>query len=411
MSISEHTQLLPGVPFIESPLFDTLIDESDLSSEEISIARQLNERGFAVIDFPDRDLSSRIDRIKTNLAPRYTVDMENPDTIKAQGDQRIQDAWRFDDDVRAIATNRAVIGLLEKLYGRRAFPFQTLNFPVGTQQAPHSDSIHFSSLPERFMCGVWVAFEDVHPDAGPLVYYPGSHRWPVLNNAMIGQKKRSHDNLSAQTPFEGVWQAMARSHGIDPETFLAKKGQALIWMANLLHGGSPQANPRLTRWSQVTHYYFADCIYYTPAYSDEPLGRFDLRVVHNIATDQIEPNSYLGETLPEPVERAPRHGNQLSRLARKLSPRSIPKPVNSGTGSEPAPNPDAGQIGHPVAIDEQPSSGEPGQMPDRGRAALLPPDFDRDLYMELNPDVAKSGMAADVHYLAYGCEEGRRYRE
>jgi hypothetical protein len=49
--------------------------------------------------------------------------------------------------------------------------------------------------------------------------------------------------------------------------FFACKGQALIWAANLLHGGSVQHDPARTRWSQVTHYYFRDCIYYTPAFS------------------------------------------------------------------------------------------------------------------------------------------------
>ncbi len=45
------------------------------------------------------------------------------------------------------------------------------------------------------------------------------------------------------------------------------KGHALIWHANLLHGGSQQKDPRRTRHSQVTHYFFEDCKYYTPMHS------------------------------------------------------------------------------------------------------------------------------------------------
>ena len=33
-------------------------------------------------------------------------------------------------------------------------------------------------MPEGFMCGVWVALEDMDMDNGPLVYYPGSHQLP-----------------------------------------------------------------------------------------------------------------------------------------------------------------------------------------------------------------------------------------
>ncbi|WP_369828435.1 hypothetical protein [Erythrobacter sp. SAORIC-644] len=65
--------------------------------------------------------------------------------------------------------------------------------------------------------------------------------------------------------------------------FLACKGQALIWTANLLHGASQQTNPTLTRWSQVTHYFFDDCIYYTPAFSDEAHGRLAPRDLVSVA--------------------------------------------------------------------------------------------------------------------------------
>jgi len=291
------TNLFPGLPLIESPLFPSQKSALELTADEERIATDLYERGFAVFDFPDGDLDARIDRIKRNLAPRYGINFDDPHGDKTVGERRIQDAWEYDADVRAIASNEAVLELLSKLYGRQAFPFQTLNFPVGTQQDVHSDSVHFSSLPERFMCGVWLAMEDVHAGAGPLFYVPGSHRWPILTNALIGRRGRGRDRNSAQEPFGPGWQALCEAHQAQEETFLARKGQALIWCANLLHGGSLQTDPTLTRWSQVTHYYFEDCIYYTPAFSDEPVGRLDLRNLRAINDGQPRPNSYLGETI------------------------------------------------------------------------------------------------------------------
>jgi phytanoyl-CoA dioxygenase PhyH len=288
--------LLPGVPLVESPLFAQSIDAMGLTEQERGIAMQLHGRGYAVLDFPDSELDARIERIKGNLGPRYEIDLSGTTDIGARN-LRLQDAWEFDDDVRAIAANPAILALLGKLYGRRAFPFQTLNFPVGTEQHPHADAAHFSSQPERFMCGVWLAMEDIRPEAGPLIYYPGSHAWPIVSNAMIGRAGWGAPRESAQAPFEAVWRAMLAAHDIAEERFLPRKGQALIWAANLLHGGAPRSHPRTTRWSQVTHYYFADCIYYTPAFSDEPLGRLDLRAITNIATGAIEPNSLLGEEI------------------------------------------------------------------------------------------------------------------
>ena len=296
MSIS--SQLLPGVPLIESSLFSASINASGLTDQEISIARSLNEHGYAIIDFPDSEIDARINRIKTRLTAHFGMDISGIWASKNPGKLRVQDFWKEDEDVKAIANNSTIISLLGKLYGREAFPFQTLNFPVGTEQHPHSDSVHFSSLPERFMCGVWLAFEDTHPDAGPLVYYPGSHRWPIITNVMIGRRGWQSHASSAQTPFEQVWRALIAETGIQPELFFARKGQALIWAANLLHGGSVQHEPCRTRWSQVTHYYFKDCAYYTPAFSDEPFGRLDLRMVINIASGEIVPSTILGEAMP-----------------------------------------------------------------------------------------------------------------
>ncbi|WP_022677156.1 phytanoyl-CoA dioxygenase family protein [Novosphingobium sp. B-7] len=293
------TNPLPGIPLIESPLFPSLQASLNLTAGEARIAQSLATNGFAVIDFPDAELDSRIARIKANLAPRFVgVDLNDPASVKAGGDRRIQDAWTFDEDVKAIACNQVVLDLLGKLYGRDAFPFQTLNFPVGTQQEAHTDLVHFSSLPERFMCGVWLAMEDIDADAGPLHYWPGSHRWPALNNLLIGRQGYGSKLDSAQDPFAVAWRALVAAHQVEPQTFLARKGQALIWTANLLHGGGWQSDPHRTRWSQVTHYYFTDCIYYTPAFSDEAFGRLDVRNPVSIVDGTVHAGRHLGQDLP-----------------------------------------------------------------------------------------------------------------
>ena len=363
---SISSRVLPGVPLVESPLFSVSIDAMGLSDAERVIARDLNERGYAVIDFPDPMIEARIDRIKTSLSPRYALDPSDPDVVRTAGNLRIQDAWEFDEDVKAIAASPSILGLLEKLYGRRAFPFQTLNFPVGTQQHAHADSAHFSSQPERFMCGVWLAMEDITDGSGPLLYYPGSHKWPIVSNAMIGRRGWNQGRSSAQAPFEAAWNAMVEANQTVPETFLARKGQALIWAANLLHGGSPRTDPTRTRWSQVTHYYFENCIYYTPAFSDEPLGRLDLRAITNVATGEIEPNRLTGEdVMPYHVDKDPvTAGSVWQRLLRR---------------------------------EKQPDG--------------LPADFDPKTYLMLNMDVAAAGDDPATHYLTHGRAEQRRYRK
>lgn len=313
---NDSQRILPGVPLVESPLFGAVLDELSLTLAERGIAQNLHRDGFAVFDFPDEEIAQRAERIKAALGPGFDIAGWRAEGWAANVSLRAQDAWKTNPDVRAIACNAAVRDLLTKLYGRRAFPFQTLNFPVGTQQHFHSDSIHFSSAPERFMCGVWIALEDIDEGAGPLVYYPGSHRWPILTNEMIGKVVGDSRDFLAQAPYEQAWREIAAASGVAPRTFMPKKGQALIWAANLLHGGSRQTNPALTRWSQVTHYYFDGCAYYTPAFSDPLIGNLDLRRITDISTGRPAPNIYIDREVRQPPLR--RYVRGLKRRLKRL---------------------------------------------------------------------------------------------
>jgi len=296
MSIKSNP--LPGVPDIESPFVDQLFAEESTPPELRSLALKLAQDGYAVIDFPDEEISSVADRIRASLHDRYDWAAR---TAGRGGDMRLQDAWQFDDDVRRLAVNPKIIDLLSRLYGRKAWPFQTLNFPVGTQQHFHTDSVHFSSMPERYMCGVWVALEDIGLDQGPLIYYPGSHKWPIYTNEHIGY--RPTRVKTTQMVYEGLWNHLVEASNIAPERLEIKKGQALIWLANLMHGGDFHLDQSKTRWSQVTHYFFEGCTYYTPMNSDVPGGLVDLRQPYNIILGEKADNSSLGKTLrPEFVE-------------------------------------------------------------------------------------------------------------
>jgi len=227
----------------------------------------------------------------------------NPEKLAAwragKADLRNQDAWRSDENVKRVALNPKIMAILEKIYGRPAFAFQTLNFAVGSQQPPHSDSTHFSTSPEGFMCGVWVALEDIDTENGPLVYYPGSHRWPHYNNEHIGVNAWHLPSRSAHAPqYQKLWDKLIAIHGATPERFAAKKGQAIIWHARLMHGGDKQNVPMRSRFSQVTHYYFKDCAYYTPQYSDPFYGNIFFRQMTDIATGEAIPNTVSGRKVP-----------------------------------------------------------------------------------------------------------------
>jgi ectoine hydroxylase-related dioxygenase (phytanoyl-CoA dioxygenase family) len=109
-------------------------------------------------------------------------------------------------------------------------------------------------------------------DNGPLVYYPGSHRLPEKNMQDAG----AEGDPSQYDRYERFMTDLIEREGLEPEYATIRKGQALIWSANLLHGGSPQRDKDRTRLSQVTHYFFEGCEYYSPLSSgDEYVHRLD----------------------------------------------------------------------------------------------------------------------------------------
>ncbi|MGE3143702.1 MAG: phytanoyl-CoA dioxygenase family protein, partial [Hyphomonadaceae bacterium] len=175
---------LPGAPDVESPFFDEVFAQKQGAPGWAEIARNLRRDGYAVIDFPAAKFDDLARRVRADLQDGFDLD-HWARYVRQGASLRVQDAWTKSAAVREIAVNATVLRLLEFLYGRRAFPFQTLNFPVGTQQHFHSDSVHFSSTPERFMCGVWVALEDVGEENGPLIYYPGSHALPIYTTEHV----------------------------------------------------------------------------------------------------------------------------------------------------------------------------------------------------------------------------------
>lgn len=237
------------------------MEEFNLTKEQFE---EFHESGLLRIDFgfDERQLDAIIEKVEPHYDSAYR---ENPSIAT-----RVQDAWKWVDEVRRLAVDQRVKQALAQLLERQPLPFQTLNFPIGTSQYAHSDTIHFSTIPEGYMVGVWVALEDIDEDNGPLIYYPGSHKLPYLSMQDLGLGQ----GYEYYPEYEKKIQELIREHDFKPEYGLVKKGEAIIWHANLLHGGAPRKSLERSRHSQVTHYYFEGCKYYTPMESTQNKIRY-----------------------------------------------------------------------------------------------------------------------------------------
>lgn len=234
-----------------------------LSAAEI---QRFNDDGFLVKDFGfSADL---IDSVIADVHPHYSEHFRaNP-----VAPERFRNGWKQLASVKSLAVAPQVLDALHQLWGRKALAFQTLNFPIGTSQKAHSDIIHFNTEPSGFMAGVWIALEDIDESNGPLMYFPGSHKMAEMTMADLKlQAGREH-----YPEYEIAIEQLLAENELKPTLGTVKKGEAIIWHSNLLHGGHPHKDVKRSRHSQVTHYFFENCRYYTPLlYNQDDEKKFD----------------------------------------------------------------------------------------------------------------------------------------
>lgn len=259
-------------PTLESPTWEKDISQSELAPRDKKIALDLARDGIAVFDPEIPNFDARADAMIEELK-------------KADWSEgRLTNAWTFNSTVRDFALAPRVLQLLEACYGRKPIPYQTLNFNVGTEQPTHSDSMHFASVPSRFMAGVWVALEDTDETNGPLHYYPGSHRLPILTIEEMGIDKANLSINERYAVYVDYLAKVLKERGMKRSELCVKKGQAVIWAANVAHGGSPIRDRSRSRHSQVTHYFFEDCQYYAPVQSTVFMGKIQFLNFRDIST-------------------------------------------------------------------------------------------------------------------------------
>lgn len=262
------------VPWIESPFFYELLDNYNFTDEERNILVDYHENGYIVVDLELND--EFINELMTGIN-------EELDRLKTQDDgyhysesPRVFEAWKTNKNVLSLAKHPKLLSTLELLYGRKPIPFQTINFLKGSNQPLHQDSIHFYTQPERWMVGTWTALQDMTDDCGPLNLVPGSHKWQHYNfqnlNLPVVEYGNQFDNYAE---YEKFLVQLLEATKLNRKSWLGKRGEAIIWASNLLHGGAPITNKDSTRYAQATHFYFEGCNhYYSPMFSDTVNGMY-----------------------------------------------------------------------------------------------------------------------------------------
>jgi len=212
--------------------------------------RHFIAEGFILLDdFVPRDWCNRVNRDLDSLISSGTLCYD-------QKGQRVEKLFEHSKATRDLWAHPEILKLLSAIYDDVALPCQTLNFIHGSQQDVHQDLVHLTPFPAGMMCGVWIALEDIHPDAGPLVVYPRSHRLTRLYTRTVPVDKVRDGNWGKfVSKYSPKLMSLITEAGLQPYYYTPKAGSVLIWHEALAHGGSARRNDDLTRRSMVSHYF------------------------------------------------------------------------------------------------------------------------------------------------------------
>ena len=173
--------------------------------------------------------------------------------LRDTSDWRIHGFHYVNAAAKRLYWERGLALVASRIFGRRARPIAAINFMSGSEQELHQDMAVFHIFPQNYLIGAWIACEDIAPESGPLVIYPGSHRAPFFP----GFTDYPQTNLrTADADTSRAYQAYVDdvARGFPRHEFLAKKGQVLFWHGMLIHGGAPVARRGTSRKSMVLHY-------------------------------------------------------------------------------------------------------------------------------------------------------------
>jgi ectoine hydroxylase-related dioxygenase (phytanoyl-CoA dioxygenase family) len=271
---------LISLPWIESDFFYSQLKTKKITREFKRHAIKFHEEGYCVVDLGlSQKKINEIIKTVNNLSKSKDVKL-NPKIYHYNKSPRIIEGWKKSKTIKELALNKKILKLLNFLYRKKPIPINTINFIKGSDQPLHSDYIHFSSSPHKYLTAAWVALEDTNSNNGPLMVVPRSHKLDIIDYRFFNiPTPRSMNELSKYYKvYEKYIMQLVKEKKLTIKPILMKKGQALIWAANLLHGGTKIVNKNSTRYSQVTHYHFEDCnFYYNPGFSNPLKGEFAYR--------------------------------------------------------------------------------------------------------------------------------------
>lgn len=164
-------------------------------------------------------------------------------------------------EIRDLCLYAPLMDVLKELIGSDMGMHLNLTGWKSTERNWHQDDYLNPPYINGHYAAVWFALDDIHPDAGPFEFIPGSH---VLLPACRGEKVRAAlEPFERESPnwpryaeriLDDLYEDEIRRRGLRTQTWCGKRGDVLIWHPWLLHRGSRPNDPNILRPGIITHY-------------------------------------------------------------------------------------------------------------------------------------------------------------
>lgn len=198
--------------------------------------------------------------IPAPLIDAYCARYERDNGKDAAIGYRTGTAYCENEEMKNLALYSPLTNILSSLIGEPMGLSLCLTNWQSTERNWHQDDYLNPSEVNGHYLAVWIALDDIHPDAGPFEFVPGSHKWPVMRGekvrALLPESQRNDPfwPWKTQKLVSDLFEAEIEKRGAKTEKWAGKKGDVLIWHSWLAHRGSKPENPELLRKSLIVHY-------------------------------------------------------------------------------------------------------------------------------------------------------------
>jgi ectoine hydroxylase-related dioxygenase (phytanoyl-CoA dioxygenase family) len=237
-----------------------------LTDEEVALIEFWIEHGYVVL--PSAVAEETCEAIKADLRRAFAEGDERLHVL-APGEhfgrpltpgsdmkgRRVNDIYVYLDSARDALFADRVVRFLSLIFDAPPLLLQSLTFESGSQQGFHQDTAYVVIDPPLALAASWTALEDIEGGTGELMYFDQSHRLP--DHLFSGAYKCWHperDGAEAHDQYLAGLVTRSEQAGLERKYLLARKGDVLIWSADLAHGGAKVEREGSSRRSLVGHF-------------------------------------------------------------------------------------------------------------------------------------------------------------